>query len=87
MHHERHIAPSLLELFWQHLAGDRFCGLYHRPSNEVLLYTRGIKGKGATSTRYALDDPQLSTLIEPELYEQLMDDVELLEVSRQKLLG
>jgi hypothetical protein len=28
-------------------AGDRFCGVYHRPTNKVLLYTKAGRGKAA----------------------------------------
>lgn len=60
--------------------GDRFCGVYHRPTGRVLLYTKGGRGKGATSTEYDLSDPSLQELIEPDLWEQLQEEVELLEV-------
>jgi peptide subunit release factor RF-3 len=60
--------------------GDRFCGVYHRPTGRVLLYTKGGRGKGASSTEYELSDPQLQGLIEPDLWEQLQEEVELLEV-------
>jgi hypothetical protein len=48
----------------------------------VLLYTKGGRGKGATASAYSLTDPQLQGLIEPDLWEQLQEEVELLEVGR-----
>jgi hypothetical protein len=44
------------------------------------LYTKGGRGKGASASEFELSDPQLSTLIEPDLLEQLHEEVELLEV-------
>jgi hypothetical protein len=46
----------------------------------VLLYTKGGRGKGASSSAYDLSDPQLQSLIEADLWEQLQEEVELLEV-------
>lgn len=54
--------------------------MYHRPSGRVLLYTKGGRGKGASASEYELSDPQLSDLIDPDLLEQLHEEVELLEV-------
>eukprot|EP00879_Flechtneria_rotunda_P013063 GHRR01013643.1.p1 GENE.GHRR01013643.1~~GHRR01013643.1.p1 ORF type:complete len:602 (+),score=167.68 GHRR01013643.1:1048-2853(+) len=65
---------------WPIGSGDRFCGVYHRPTNKVLLYTKGGRGKGATGIQYDLDDPALQDLIEADLYEQLQEEVELLQV-------
>lgn len=64
--------------------GDRFCGIYHRPSHQVYLYTKGGRGKGASSSVYGADDPALQELIETDLLEQLQEDVELLQVWRPR---
>jgi hypothetical protein len=75
-----HLPPHPCNLFLMLVAGDRFCGIYHRPTSRVLLYTKGGRGKGATASAYDLSDPQLQGLIEPDLWEQLQEEVELLEV-------
>jgi peptide chain release factor 3 len=62
------------------MPGDRFCGVFHRPSAKVYLYTKGGRGKGAARSEYDLTDPSLEGLIEPDLWEQLQEEVELLEV-------
>lgn len=62
------------------VTGDRFCGVYHRPTGRVLLYSKGGRGKGASASEYDLSDPQLQQLIEGDLWEQLQEEVELLEV-------
>jgi len=73
---------------WPIGSGDRFCGVYHRPTAKVVLYERkGSSGrsKGATKKEYDLQDPELKELIEPDLLEQLHEDVELLEVLGDEL--
>ncbi|GIL80976.1 hypothetical protein Vretimale_9288 [Volvox reticuliferus] len=73
---------------WPIGSGDRFVGVYHRPSKKVVLYEkRGQAGrsKGATKTEYDLDDPDLKDLVEADLWEQLQEDVELLEVLGDEL--
>ena len=49
----------------------------------MILYERAGAArarKGAGSKReYPLDDPELRALIEPDLWEQLQEDVELLQ--------
>lgn len=69
--------PKLIQML---VSGDRFCGLYHRLTNKVHLYTKKGRGKGADRTEYDYNDPELPKLIEAELWEQLQEDVELLEV-------
>lgn len=73
---------------WPIGSGDRFMGVYHRPTKKVVLYEkRGLKGrsKGATKAEYDMDDPELPQLIEADLWEQLQEDVELLEVLGDEL--
>eukprot|EP00775_Hariotina_reticulata_P002359 gene2359-2665_t len=65
---------------WPIGSGDRFCGVYHRPTGKVFLFSKGLKGKAGSKTEYNLADPALQELLEPDLYEQLQEEVELLEV-------
>lgn len=44
------------------------------------MYTKAGKGKSASAATYALDDPLLSQLLDRDLYEQLLEEVELLQV-------
>jgi hypothetical protein len=62
-------------------AGDRFCGIYHRATREVVIYSRGQRGKGANKEVYSVDDPQLQQLIEADVWETFQEEIELLEVS------
>eukprot|EP00798_Chlamydomonas_sp_ICE-L_P029642 gene29642-18281_t len=71
---------------WPIGSGDRFCGIYHRPTQKVLIYSRtGAKGSKGETKEYDLDDAELENLIEPDLLEQLHEDVELLEVLGDEL--
>eukprot|EP00198_Chlamydomonas_reinhardtii_P012781 XP_001702118.1 peptide-chain release factor [Chlamydomonas reinhardtii] len=75
---------------WPIGSGDRFVGVYHRPTQKVVLYEkRGQAGraKGASKSEYELSDPELRQLIEPDLWEQLQEDVELLEVGEEHGVG
>lgn len=82
---EKEFGLASFPVTWPIGSGDRFCGLYHRPSRQVLLYKKGLRGKAASKEAFALDDPELEALIEADLYEQLMEDVELLEVLGDEL--
>mmetsp|Transcript_23531 Transcript_23531/g.61232 ORF Transcript_23531/g.61232 Transcript_23531/m.61232 type:complete len:647 (-) Transcript_23531:564-2504(-) len=65
---------------WPIGSGDRFCGVYHRPTQKVVTYERRGKGQAAVQKEYELSDPALQSIIEPDLLEQLHEDLELLEV-------
>lgn len=65
---------------WPIGSGDRFKGVYHRPRREVHLFTKAQHGrKGATSQVIPWGDARLAELIDPDLFEQLQEEVELLE--------
>lgn len=46
----------------------------------MVLYERKGKARGRAGREYDLTDPELTALIEPDLMEQLQEDIELLEV-------
>lgn len=65
---------------WPIGMGDRFQGVYDRREQKVHLFERTTHGaKEAKDTIFDLDDPQLEALIEPELYEQFMEELEILD--------
>lgn len=55
--------------------------MYHRPRKEVHLFQRDAShgSREITSTILAGDDPALKDIIEPDLYDQLQEELELLE--------
>ncbi|CAI5476220.1 unnamed protein product [Closterium sp. Yama58-4] len=66
---------------WPIGSGDRFKGVYDRVSERVHLFDRGSfhGSKEVEATVMTLDDPRLTELVEPDLLEQLLEEVELLE--------
>lgn len=44
---EKEFGLQSYPITWPIGSGDRFCGVYYRPANKVLLYTRAGRGKGA----------------------------------------
>ena len=64
----------------------RFVGVYHRPTRRVHLFERAARtarARGGTrSADYGLDDPALAALIEPELWAQTREEIELVEEVR-----
>jgi peptide chain release factor 3 len=61
-------------------SGDRFKGVFDRYSRKIHLFERSIHGsKAAKDQLLDLGDPQIEALLEPELYYQFKDDLELIE--------
>jgi peptide chain release factor 3 len=61
-------------------SGDRFKGIFDRHSRKIHLFERSIHGsKAAKDQLLDLGDPQIEALLEPELYYQFKDDLELIE--------
>jgi len=60
--------------------GDRFRGVFERSTRLVYLFEKGDRGKKAKDVEpMALEHPDIPRLLEPDLYNQLMEDVEILE--------
>lgn len=72
---------------WPIGCGDRFRGVFDRLARRVTLFRKVASGsQAATESTMQLDDPRLKSLIEPELYDTLLEDVALLdEVSGTEL--
>ena len=65
---------------WPIGTGDQFQGVYDRRQQLIHLFTRTSHGsKKANKTVLKLDDPDIESLIDPVLYAQLLDDLELLD--------
>ncbi|KAG1657566.1 hypothetical protein FOA52_006766 [Chlamydomonas sp. UWO 241] len=84
---EKEFGLPVYPVNWPIGSGDRFCGVYHRPTKKVVYYEKGEKGnsRAAKVTEYELDDPILSKLIEEDLLAQLFEDIDLLEVLGDEL--
>jgi peptide chain release factor 3 len=64
---------------WPIGAGDRFRGVIDRRSREVMLFERAERGRQSAEMRLPVDAPQVRQLLEPELLEQALEELELLD--------
>jgi peptide chain release factor 3 len=65
---------------WPIGMGDRFKGVYDRAKQEVHLFERSVHGKReARDVVIPWGDPKIEHLLDPDLYEQLKEDLELLD--------
>jgi peptide chain release factor 3 len=77
---ERELGLKTYPVNWPIGMGDRFKGVYDRHQGKVHLFERSVGGKKrAGETIVSLEDPQIETLLGPELYSQLLEELELLE--------
>ena len=68
-------------IIWAIGAGKRFKGVYDRETKQVSMFRAVSVGgaKSAAETDYDLNDPALKEAVGDELYQQLLDEVELLD--------
>ena len=72
---------------WPIGSGKRFKGVYDRESKEVSLFQSVSTGgaKSAAETDYSIEDESLKDIVGEDLYEQLMEEVELLDGASEPL--
>jgi len=77
---EQRLGLQTYAVNWPIGLGDRFRGVYDRRTETVHLFERSTHGKLQASQRILpLGDPALEDLLEPDLHQQLWDDLELLD--------
>ncbi|MCO5578799.1 hypothetical protein L7F22_032645 [Adiantum nelumboides] len=78
---EKEFELSTHAISWPIGSGDRFMGLYYRPKNEVHLFEKDQThgSKEASVQVLPWGDPSLQNIIPEDLYQQLEEEVELLE--------
>ena len=65
---------------WPIGSGKEFKGVYDRNSKQVRLFADTLKGtKEGTETLISIDDPSLKDVIGESFYNQLIDEIELLD--------
>lgn len=65
---------------WPIGSGKEFKGVYDRNTKQVRLFADTLKGtKEGTETLISIDDPSLKDVIGESFYQQLMDEIELLD--------
>jgi peptide chain release factor 3 len=76
---EQELGLATYAVNWPIGSGDRFRGVYDRRTQKIHLFERTTHGKKqAKDVAIALGDPRIEEYLEPELYHQLKDDIELL---------
>ena len=77
---EQELGMDTYAVNWPIGQGDRFTGVFDRLERKVHLFERSTHGrKAAEETVFELDDPRLEELIDPELYEQFREELEILD--------
>ncbi|MCL6434848.1 MAG: peptide chain release factor 3 [Leptolyngbyaceae cyanobacterium HOT.MB2.61] len=77
---EQELGLQTYAVNWPIGMGDRFKGVFDRRSCQIHLFERSAHGqREAIDTVIELGDPRIEDLLEPELYYQFKDDLEVLE--------
>jgi peptide chain release factor 3 len=77
---EQELGLQTYAVNWPIGSGDRFQGVFDRHQQQIHLFERTAHGKKeAVDTLFELDDPRLPQLLDPDLYRQFQDDLELLD--------
>ncbi|MFM9268418.1 peptide chain release factor 3 [Tychonema sp. BBK16] len=77
---EKELGLQTYPVNWPIGTGDRFKGVFDRRQRQIHLFERTKHGsRAALDTVMELGDPRLEELLEPDLYSQFKDDLELLD--------
>ncbi|MBD2326249.1 peptide chain release factor 3 [Alkalinema sp. FACHB-956] len=77
---EKELGMQTYAVNWPIGGGDRFKGVFDRRKRQIHLFERSLHNKRvAKDTILELDDPMLEDLLEPDLYAQFKDELELLD--------
>ncbi|SKB13658.1 Peptide chain release factor 3 [Planktothrix sp. PCC 11201] len=77
---EKELGLKTYPINWPIGTGDRFKGVFDRRKQKIHLFERSAHGsREALDTVFDLDDPRLQEFLDPDLYAQLKEELELLE--------
>ena len=76
---EQELGLACWPVNWPIGSGDRFRGVIDRRSKQVVLFERAERGKQSNERRLDATDPELATLVEPELLAAALEELELLD--------
>jgi len=76
---EQELGLACWPVNWPIGSGDRFRGVIDRRSKQVVLFERAERGKQSNERRLEATDPELATLVEPELLAAALEELELLD--------
>ncbi|MDX2213292.1 MAG: peptide chain release factor 3 [Oculatellaceae cyanobacterium bins.114] len=83
---ERELGLQTYAVNWPIGMGDRFKGVYDRRKRQIHLFERAAHGsKEAIDTIVDLGDPRIEDLLEQDLYYQLKEELEVLEMAGSEL--
>lgn len=83
---EKELGLQTYAVNWPIGSGDRFRGVFDRRKNQIHLFERTAHGsREAVDTVIDLGDPRIEELLEPELYYQLKEDLEVLDMAGSEL--
>jgi peptide chain release factor 3 len=76
---EQELGLACWPVNWPIGSGDRFRGVIDRRSHEVILFERAERGRQSEEKRLTVAQARASGAVEPELLEQALEELELLE--------
>lgn len=77
---EKELGIETCAVNWPIGSGKNFRGVYDRQTREILVYSDTLKGtKEGQTTRVSVDDPSAEALIGSENYQNLKDEIDLLD--------
>jgi peptide chain release factor 3 len=77
---EQELGLATYAVNWPIGSGDRFKGVYDRHQRQVHLFERSAHGsREASETIFDINDPRIKDLLDPDLFAQLHEDLELLD--------
>jgi len=76
---EQELGLACWPVNWPIGSGDRFRGVIDRRSKQVVLFERAERGKQSNERRLEATDPDLASLVEPELLAAALEELELLD--------
>lgn len=83
---EQELGLQTYAVNWPIGTGDRFKGVFDRRTRQVHLFERTAHGKRiAGETVFDADDPRLKELIDPAIYDQFQEELELIEGAAAEL--
>lgn len=78
---EKELGLSTYVINWPIGTGDQFQGVFDRRQQQIHLFQKNAShgSKKATDTTISLTDPRIESLLSTELYQQLLEDLEILD--------
>mmetsp|Transcript_9572 Transcript_9572/g.33954 ORF Transcript_9572/g.33954 Transcript_9572/m.33954 type:complete len:593 (-) Transcript_9572:243-2021(-) len=79
---EQEFGMGTYPINWPVGSGDRFVGVYHRPTKKVALFDKGGAATRSKGTKMSMVDaygPEIEALVDADILQQFQEELELLE--------